>query len=69
MPDMKRGEFTTCFVTDGGLIAYGPDSVDSFRRAAGYVDRILKGEKRADLPVQGRQGAARARFHLDSPIS
>jgi ABC-type uncharacterized transport system substrate-binding protein len=40
------------FVTQGGLIAYGPDLVDSFRRAAGYVNRILKGEKPADLPVQ-----------------
>jgi ABC-type uncharacterized transport system substrate-binding protein len=40
------------FVTQGGLIAYGPDSVDNFRRAAGYVNRILKGEKPADLPVQ-----------------
>jgi ABC-type uncharacterized transport system substrate-binding protein len=40
------------FVTDGGLIAYGPDRVDQFRRAADYVDRILKGEKAADLPVQ-----------------
>jgi ABC-type uncharacterized transport system substrate-binding protein len=40
------------FVTGGGLISYGPDTVDQFRRAAGYVDRILKGEEPADLPVQ-----------------
>jgi ABC-type uncharacterized transport system substrate-binding protein len=40
------------FATDGGLLAYGPDRVDQFRRAADYVDRILKGEKPADLPVQ-----------------
>ncbi len=40
------------FVTGGGLISYGPDLVDQFRRAADYVDRILKGEKAADLPVQ-----------------
>jgi putative ABC transport system substrate-binding protein len=44
--------FTRYFVTAGGLISYGADYVDQFRRAAGYVDRILKGEKAADLPVQ-----------------
>jgi putative ABC transport system substrate-binding protein len=40
------------FVTEGGLISYGTDLVDQYRRAAGYVDRILKGEKPASLPVQ-----------------
>jgi putative tryptophan/tyrosine transport system substrate-binding protein len=40
------------FVTSGGLASYGPDTIDPYRRAAGYVDRILRGEKPADLPVQ-----------------
>ena len=39
-------------VASGGLICYGPDTADLFRRAASYVDRILRGEKPADLPVQ-----------------
>jgi putative ABC transport system substrate-binding protein len=44
--------YTRYFAAEGGLISYGPDFVDQFRRAAGYVDRILKGENPADLPVQ-----------------
>jgi putative ABC transport system substrate-binding protein len=40
------------FVIAGGLVSYGPDRIDQYRRAAEYIDRILKGEKPADLPVQ-----------------
>jgi putative ABC transport system substrate-binding protein len=40
------------YAPGGGLISYGPETIDQYRRAAGYVDRILKGEKPADLPVQ-----------------
>jgi putative ABC transport system substrate-binding protein len=42
----------SAFVRDGGLLCYGPDPVDSYRRAATYVDRILRGAKPAELPVQ-----------------
>jgi putative ABC transport system substrate-binding protein len=49
LPAVYNGRY---YVNSGGLISYGPDSVDQFRRAASYVDRILKGEKPADLPVQ-----------------
>jgi ABC-type uncharacterized transport system substrate-binding protein len=49
LPAVYPGRF---FVKDGGLISYGPDPIDGFRSGATYVDRILKGEKPADLPVQ-----------------
>ena len=44
--------FERLFVADGGLISYGPDLLYQYRRVAAYVDRILKGEKPADLPVE-----------------
>jgi putative ABC transport system substrate-binding protein len=49
LPAVYPGRYS---ITAGGLISYGPDLVDQYRRAAGYVDRILRGEKPADLPVQ-----------------
>ena len=49
LPAVYPGRF---FVKDGGLVSYGPDPIDGFRSGATYVDRILKGEKPADLPVQ-----------------
>jgi putative ABC transport system substrate-binding protein len=49
LPAVYRGRD---YVAAGGLISYGPDFLDQYRRAAGYVDRILKGEKPAELPVQ-----------------
>jgi putative tryptophan/tyrosine transport system substrate-binding protein len=49
LPTVYPGRY---FVTGGGLIAYGPDRVEQNRQAASYVDRLLKGEKPADLPVQ-----------------
>jgi putative ABC transport system substrate-binding protein len=49
LPAMMGGR---AFATDGGLVSYGSDSLDAFRRSASYVDRILRGEKPGDLPVQ-----------------
>ncbi|MGB6589228.1 MAG: ABC transporter substrate binding protein [Pseudolabrys sp.] len=44
--------YSPFFATDGGLCSCSPDMIDQYRRAAGYIDRILKGEKPADMPVQ-----------------
>jgi putative ABC transport system substrate-binding protein len=44
--------YSSGFVPAGGLVSYGPDRIDLFRKAAGYVDRILRGAKPVDLPVQ-----------------
>jgi putative ABC transport system substrate-binding protein len=44
--------FANFFVSNGGLVSYGADLIDQYRRSAAYVDRILKGEKPADMPVQ-----------------
>jgi len=51
-PPLPTVYFNRIFVEAGGLISYGPNFIDNYRRAAGYVDRILKGERPADLPVQ-----------------
>jgi ABC-type uncharacterized transport system substrate-binding protein len=50
--DCRRCIRSPSFVTNGGLICYGPSSTDQYRRAAQYVDHILKGEKPSELPVQ-----------------
>ena len=57
--------YSMFFVADGGLISYGPEFVNQYRRAAGYVDRILKGEKPADMPVQAPTAKA---LGLDVPV-
>jgi ABC-type uncharacterized transport system substrate-binding protein len=51
-PLQRTGGLLPDFVRDGGLLSYGPDIVDNLRRAATYVDRILRGEKPGDLPEQ-----------------
>ena len=54
----------SAFAREGGLLSYGPDRIDTFRRAATYVDRILRGEKPGDLPVQFPTGLRSQRHQL-----
>jgi hypothetical protein len=63
--------FQRFFVNVGGLISYGPDYLDQYRRAAGYVDRILRGEKPADLPVPSGAGIPRwhCRWEVDPRLT
>jgi putative tryptophan/tyrosine transport system substrate-binding protein len=62
LPAIYNGRF---WAADGGLMSYGPDFVDQYRHAAGYVDRILKGEKPADLLVQQADPSSR---HVDRKL-
>ena len=52
LKDAQRRRFDVVMAWAIGLLSYGPDRIELYRRAAGYVDRILKGEKPADMPVQ-----------------
>jgi putative ABC transport system substrate-binding protein len=52
LADEARGTIGRLFTVDGGLLSYGPNILDMYRRSVTYIDRILKGEKPGDLPVQ-----------------